>query len=76
MEKSELIIWAISVAVLVLVMVLATGMFVVCVARIQNHEERLADVESRLENIAEGGREINRQLRDTNKRIDNIIKQL
>ncbi len=77
MNSNELMIIGIVAIVLLAVTIIAvTAIFVICTIRLQSHDVQLADIESRLENIAQNGPEVNRRIRELNNRVDNIWKNI
>lgn len=77
MNSNELMIIGIVAIVLLAVTIIAvTAIFVVCTIRLQAHDDQLAEIDSRLENIAQNGPEVNRKIREINNRIDNIWKNI
>ena len=58
------------------IIIAVASVSIVLMLRVQALEDKMEDVELRLKNIAEGGALVNSKLRETNERIDRLIKRL
>lgn len=58
------------------IIIAVASVSIVLMLRVQALEDKMEDVELRLNNIAEGGALVNTKLRETNERIDRLIKRL
>ena len=66
----------IGIVVAVVVIIALASVSIALMLRVQALQGKMKDVELRLENIAQGGALVNSKLRETNERIDRLIKRL